>query len=139
MKTEFIEHRQKEFIRVYPYMEKLFNFLENKIKNSMVVPMPETEEEILNLLNKGILFENNVQMKEMKRSKSHQNSFNLVKRNPKIYKFVTGYGYTKEDNMWRQHSWVIRISDNTIIETTVKRDSYFGYYVENKDIESLFN
>lgn len=129
MKTPFIENRQKQFIEVYPYMKNLFNFLETKIENSMVVPMPETIEEVYSLIEKGMLFENNIEMKIMKTSRCHENSFNLVKRNKNKYKLITGYGYTKEDNMWRQHSWVLRISDQTIIETTVKRDAYFGYYV----------
>ncbi len=38
-------------------------------------------------------------------------------------KIATGYALS-DDGLWRQHSWGIK--DETILETTVKREKYFG-------------
>lgn len=132
MKTEFIKNRQEIFIENFPYMKDLFDFLEKKVENSMVVPMPEHEKDVENLLKKGKLFEVSAELKEMKISSCHENSLNLYKKNKKRYKLITGYGYTKNDFMWRQHSWILDTKRNLIIETTVLRDFYFGYEVDEK-------
>ncbi len=60
-------------------------------------------------------------------SNCHGNTANLWSENdPKDFKIVTGWALTKNDGMWRQHTWG-RWMDSVTIETTVKRQKYYGF------------
>jgi hypothetical protein len=56
-------------------------------------------------------------------SNCHTNASRLFSAG--VIDFVcTGYAYTAKDRMWRNHTWGLR--DGRVIETTVRRQSYFG-------------
>jgi hypothetical protein len=76
----------------------------------------------LDVLSRGELFQMPVRMKRMAQSQCHDNSQKLINKNSQ-YKLATGYGLS-DDGIWRSHSWVI--DNDTIIETTIKREKYYG-------------
>jgi hypothetical protein len=74
----------------------------------------------------------------MKPSKAHANAgvfwYNYSEENgTDSVKIVTGYGLS--DGQWHSHSWVILPKFKILVETTVKRDMYFG--VELNENESF--
>lgn len=68
---------------------------------------------------------NRVRLKLMRPCQCHANSAELYLADPVGTTIVTGYGLGPKDRLWREHTWVVR--DGRIIETTVKRNAYFGY------------
>ena len=52
----------------------------------------------------------------------HENVDELFR--DKGYDFGTGWAYTEDDGLWRQHSWAF--DGDTIVETTTPRDIYWG-------------
>jgi hypothetical protein len=66
-----------------------------------------------------------VKMKRGEERRCHLNS--LVQSTMSLGKlsFVTGFGLIEKTGMWHAHSWLTTKSGQ-IIETTVKRDMYFG-------------
>ena len=65
------------------------------------------------------------------RNRCHDNAQKLYQEHPNRYRLAYGYALS-EDGLWRQHSWLIRKSDNAIMETTEKRLRYFGYFPEEE-------
>ncbi len=64
------------------------------------------------------------------RSQCHRNSSALWLTDTKRYRLVTGYSMTWDEDglgVWRQHTWVFDTKTKRILETTEKRDIYFGY------------
>ena len=49
---------------------------------------------------------------------------------------ITGFALSAYDRMWRQHTWVLR-DDGTLIETTAKRDVYFGLVLDDRNAETF--
>jgi hypothetical protein len=69
----------------------------------------------------------------------HANAAANWSSNPGQHKIATGYALTKDDQMWRQHSFNVG-PDNRIIETTVIRQLYFGYVLTDTEaIKFLFS
>lgn len=58
-------------------------------------------------------------------SECHNNSERLHQQDPSRYEVRTGYALSR-DGIWRPHSWAVDSSNDTIIETTEKRVTYFG-------------
>lgn len=48
---------------------------------------------------------------------------------------MTGWALTKNDGMWRQHTW--GLINGEIIETTTKRSKYFGVVLTNNESEKF--
>lgn len=100
------------------------------------VCIPFIEEDIEELLQFGQLWQggNKVKMMKGEPSKCHYNSCALYKANllntqlDGELTIATGYALSK-DGMWRQHSWLVLKKSRSykIIETTKKREAYFGY------------
>ena len=65
----------------------------------------------------------------------HANSVRLWMDDKVNHRLATGFGLS-EDQMWRRHSWVIG-TDNKIIETTQKREKYFGLLLEDESAEQF--
>jgi hypothetical protein len=62
----------------------------------------------------------------------HSNCLTAWVKNPGL-SFVTGFGLTNDDGLWCAHSWLMTKSGQ-IIETTVKRDMYFGIELGGQDL-----
>lgn len=58
------------------------------------------------------------------RSDCHENSFKYATTHKNCIA-VTGFALS-DDGLWREHSWVWNKNKNRILETTVKREIYFG-------------
>lgn len=65
----------------------------------------------------------------------HKNSINLWSTNKNKYRMMTGYAMSSHGN-WHQHSWLIDENDN-IIETTAKREKYYGYILTESEAEDF--
>lgn len=64
----------------------------------------------------------------------HANSTSMWRKNPGKYQIMTGYALS-EDGIWRRHTWLL--ADEELIETTIKRENYFGCKLE-EDIAEAF-
>ena len=65
----------------------------------------------------------------------HTNSAMLWSQNREDYLLVTGFALS-EDGVWRRHSWV-KTNDGRLIETTIKREKYFGIILEEEGAEAF--
>lgn len=65
----------------------------------------------------------------------HTNSAILWSNNKDTYILVTGFALS-DDGVWRRHSW-IRTKGNTLIETTIKREKYYGMRLNRELAESF--
>jgi hypothetical protein len=65
----------------------------------------------------------------------HTNSAMLWSQNREDYVLVTGFALS-EDGVWRRHSWV-KTNDGRLIETTIKRETYFGITLEEEGAEAF--
>lgn len=92
------------------------------------------EPHLRNIITRGKIMSNKVIYKKGIESQCHYNASQLFYKNPKTYRICTGY--ILNDGLWRQHSWVIN-SKNQIIETTVKREKYFGYVMTKEESEDF--
>ena len=65
----------------------------------------------------------------------HANSAMLWSQNREDYLLVTGFALS-EDGVWRRHSW-LKANDGKLIETTIKREQYFGITLEEEGAEAF--
>ncbi len=65
----------------------------------------------------------------------HTNSAVLWSQNRENYSLVTGFALS-DDSVWRRHSWV-KTKDGKLIETTIKREKYFGLTLKKELAESF--
>ena len=110
---------------------KSFQQLERKllkIDGIKVVPMPDNS--INTIVSKGKLFNNKSILKLGEPCNCHGNvGWQYLNKRLEGFKICTGYALTKDDGFWRQHSW--GLLNNQIIETTIKREKYFGIVIED--------
>src|SRR5205823_11877509 len=80
---------------------------------SELVCLPEDSDAIL----RGTLMQSTkIILKLGERNRCHDNAQKLYQEHPNRYRLAYGYALS-EDGLWRQHSWLIRKSDNAIMET----------------------
>lgn len=92
---------------------------------SVCVKLPEPDMNLL--LKKGDLIPFKWVKHEIGEDNScHSNSSRLWFRQKRNFYICTGYGLTEDDQMWRQHTWLIDKQKETITETTEEREKYFG-------------
>ena len=87
------------------------------------VCIPHVESDFSKLITRGRRFPGKSKTMRGHDCQCHSNVANLYENN-EDFQICTGYALTR-DGMWRQHSW--GLFHNTVIETTVKRISYFGF------------
>lgn len=118
-----LDDREKLVLETYPQASKIKQSLLS-IAGTRVIWIPDTIFETMaseELDGKGKVFDTEgLKIKKGMRNHCHLNVANLCKS--KGYGMVTGYGLN--DDYWRQHSWAV--DDGKIIETTHKRECYFG-------------
>lgn len=82
------------------------------------------EPHLIHLLSNGQLCEQAVRMRRGEPIRCHYNAAKLWAKDITSTQLVTGYGFTRADGLWRQHSWIVK--GDKLLETTVKRDKYYG-------------
>lgn len=121
------ENRWRKWKNEDPNLVRLRNVLLD-IGGEEVVPIyePDTSK----LLNRGhVIDKKDIEMNNMRDSQCHSNVGYLYEKNDSI-KIATGWALS-DDGLWRQHSWGLTKSD--IIETTEKRDIYYGMVLDNDE------
>lgn len=99
------------------------------------------EEDIDKLLTRGTAFlPKKVKLVPMKQSRCHANAGVFWKNYSDEHgkdkvKIVVGWALSEDDQYWRQHSFVYLPKENTIIETTMKRQIYFGFILTDKEAQ----
>jgi hypothetical protein len=125
-----VDERWTKYYNYDPAMIELYNVL-NGYAEGRVIARYEGEEHLMQLLSDGELMRSNHVVSMAGRPSScHQNVAALIDEDstPKV---VTGYAYTHDDEMWRQHSWALQ--GDSIIETTESRDKYWGVVLQGAD------
>ncbi len=134
-KSEYIQRmrlRQKDF----PELQPLITKLESLIPGTIVIPQFEDDLDLL--LKNGKLIVVPVRILEMRTSKCHENAADLHIAYPKRLKIQTGWAFTKNDGLWRQHSWVFDRKKKQIIETsTIIRSKYWGVTLKGKSLKEF--
>ena len=120
-----LEH-SKEALKKQPYLKDLRKLLLSYGGN-LVCDWNDTRETDVILLSKmGMLWSTNgLVHKQMEINHCHDNSEYLQNKNPKRYKWITGF--VLSDSLWLPHSWVYDIKYGNIIETTCVHKKYFGF------------
>jgi hypothetical protein len=92
------------------------------------VNIPDIEEDLHNILTYGQLWTSKPTLMRGKASQCHKNSCDLWYENKDKCVICTGYALS-DDEIWRQHSWLIHIKprSNLVIETTIPRLAYYGF------------
>ena len=75
------------------------------------------------------------------KSQCHRNTINLYQANIENTSIATGYAWVK-NNLWVEHSWLIHWLDKKrtkfeIVETTIKRNAYFGKILNEAEAEEF--
>ena len=124
----FFTERLKDNPELIPLRDKLL-----EIGGLEIVPRPECD--LSKLLERGQLFNLDVELEIMHPSRCHQNVGELWSLWPEKNKIATGWALT-DDGLWRQHSWIIH--EDTIFETTEKRLKYFGIVLNEEESELFY-
>lgn len=112
--------------------------------NGESVCLPDIEEDYDNIMTYGQIWigQKKIQMMRGTPCQCHRNACELylANRNFKdgILRIATGYALSK-DSMWRQHSWLVlrKARSYKIIETTEKRELYFGFCMNDEMTENF--
>lgn len=99
-----------------------------------VVPNRETMAK--ELINEGEVIDfNSIEVVKGRSNQCHKNSCLLYQQNNCITHIGTGWALS-DDDFWRQHSWAIKNND-TIVETTVPREIYYGICMNDERAEKF--
>jgi hypothetical protein len=120
----------QEYSEFQPLWDKLLSIGGIRIDNRY-------EEDYDKLMKRGELFNSKVNLVEMSSSKCHRNCADYWKDSNEFsgymsYQIATGWAL--HGDTWEQHSWIYDYDYNVIIETTMQRDVYFGYVLN--DVET---
>ncbi len=104
----------------------------NKLRSTLLaiggesVNFPDVEEDLNAITARAIIItpSKGVIMMKVRDSQCHENSALCWEQNKKLCTIMTGYALLNK--VWSQHSWLLH-EDGRVIETTVKRDSYYGF------------
>jgi hypothetical protein len=101
-----------------------------------VIPMPSGFIDML--LARGMLIvptKKNFRLLTGEPCECHENTAVLWKRSKGKMKIMTGWALS-DDGLWRQHSW--GLADDTVIETTTKRDKYYGFVLTDAESKDFY-
>ena len=101
------------------------------------VALPAMEEDLREILTRGQLWRKRVRLIRGQPSRCHQNAANLWEQNRERLILVTGYALTRDDGIWRQHSWLYDPVWDRVIETTTRRSLYFGFAMTTDEAEDF--
>jgi len=130
---------EKGFTRRYPFANAKLEPLKKKLLSigGWAVCLPFVEEDYLRILERGQRFPGRSQIFLGQPSQCHSNCADLWDQNKNKLKICTGFALSK-DGVWRQHSWCYHIENKIVIETTVKRIQYFGFFLTEKESENFY-
>ena len=133
--TTMLNERMQDFIKHDPrYADLQARLL--KLGGRLVVPRTEPDLEIL--INRGKSWPTRgLRLWVGEPSACHANTADLWEKwHTKGFRIVTGWGLTHNDQLWRQHSWGWL---GRIIETTLRRDKYFGTMLTPAESQHFLN
>ena len=95
----------------------------------------DDEPDCYQLLTRGTLF-NKPQdiLYNGEMCQCHKNSVFLWEKNKREERLVTGYALSNI-GVWHQHSWILY--EDNIIETTLPREKYYGYILNEMESENF--
>jgi hypothetical protein len=70
-----------------------------------------------------------VTLRRMLKNKSQRNVARFWREQGDPDRYRIGQGWALCDQAWHQHGWIVDLEKRRIIETTVKREAYFGIRV----------
>lgn len=125
--------KSEQYIRRYPdCIHKLF-LLESRLKefipnSSIKYSLDEYID--LELARGEFMYGDRARLEIGRPNQCHKNSAELFELNPETTRIVTGWAFIQQD-LWVQHSWLIHYLTEDykkyeLVETTLKRDAYFG-------------
>jgi hypothetical protein len=132
--TAWAQKKSKENLRAMPELKPLQNKLLS-LGGDWVSLQPEPDRD--KLLKEGKVMEGNVQLMKREVSRCHANCAALWNTYPDVFKIATGWALS-DDGIWRQHTWLLRTSDKTIIETTESRTKYFGIILNDAEANNFW-
>lgn len=81
------------------------------------------------------LYTSKIRLDKKEDQQCHLNSARLYMDNPDQYKIITGFSLVS--NEWLRHTW-LQDKTESIIETTIEREKYFGAELKNDMWEKLY-
>lgn len=114
-----------------PKFEELRKIL-LEIGGEEVVPLPEPNLE--KLIEEGEVFDGKVKYVEGATNQCHENVLEMYRSDDGDGDICTGWGLTRQDALWRQHSWFLS-SEERIMETTTPRHVYYGVVLKGLDLD----
>lgn len=99
------------------------------------------EPDLKILLKRGELFDEPAELVPGESGQCHLNVAQLWNEHKGEFSIVTGYALS-EDNLWRQHSWLIRdkpaAGQYRLVETTARRVKYFGVLLTKSEANGFY-
>ncbi|MBV9613952.1 MAG: hypothetical protein JO031_00680 [Ktedonobacteraceae bacterium] len=96
------------------------------------------EPDLKRLLKSAVVFNEPVESIPGEAHNCHSNVARLWRENRDGLAIATGYALSA-DGLWRQHSWLIFFDmsggESKILETTIKREKYFGIILTSREAE----
>lgn len=131
--ADFLRKRTKEFLASHPK----YKALEEKLLSlgGEFVAL-ELDSDLDALLKKGRVIDLPIQKVRGAVSRCHSNTAKLWDKNKDSgFQIWTGW-VLDDDTIWRQHSW--GVMGGKIIETTEKREVYFGVELSDEQAREFF-
>jgi len=123
-RAKFFKERMKAFgnSHTVSMQQKLLT-----LGGAFLVPMPEPDAATKRSLTRGQVLEvSHIKMFEGVPSQCHGNSADLYLGLAPDWQLCTGYSLTLNDQLWRRHTWLYNPKTKTVLESTTKRDTYYG-------------
>ena len=117
----FLAQSRLDHLKVQPHMEELERRLLQLGGDGLVFRL---EPDLDLLLSRGKPIGGPKLLIPGRPSDCHRNVARLWRTMPGFARIVTGWSLVPDDQLWRQHSWLLR--RNVLIETTTRRKRYFG-------------
>jgi hypothetical protein len=125
------------------YVEKLKQILLSIKGVAVILPEgniidnPASMYDIMQLLKRGSLIKHKkaISLKKGNHNSCHANSARIWEQNKN--KFILQTGFAFSEDAWREHTWIYNPEDMKIIETTVKRELYYGFSMNKNESEKF--
>lgn len=128
------EERRKLLVATNPRWKELEDKLLSLGGNKVVF---RTEPHLDMIVLRGIYFGGKSYLCKLENSHCHGNTaFMWSNFKHEGFQIVTGWALTKNDGMWRQHTW--GLSHEQVIETTMKRSKYFGVILTDVEAKEFY-
>lgn len=137
-RIKFFKKNEKEYLKAQPKLKNLKTTLLAIGGDFICMTM---EEDLEKIISRGEVFKGrgSIMMKG-RPSQCHSNSAELWDVNQGKLELVTGYALSIDEDelgVWRPHTWLVSIESGKVIETTVKRKTYFGFRMNKEESEKF--